>query len=382
MPRSPAEATTDGRASRVSRRQFLGATAVGTTGLIAGCAGGDGGGDGGDGGGDDGDAGDTPSPTPTTADDGGEMQTDLTFISGPPESLAFGMGNALSSIVRDNSELTLNVKSGTSGNAVSSVARGEVDMGWGTTLIGTQAKNESGPFDGVDFPQTILQLPSFYFLGLAAFVRTNSDIEYYSDLAGKSLAPGPSGASYWGVWELALAKTLDLSGLKVVNSGVGQLADILTSGRAVSVGGPTFVNRLTPGFMQQVMSQADVRMLGWKEETMQAIQDDPLTPAEMVRNDNFESVVEFTMPEETFFVMASYVMWTSDAIGEDTIYTLFKTAWENRQALGEAHAAYRPWADASWYPRLMTSEVPVHPGAVKFLKEIGSWDDELTEGSV
>jgi TRAP-type uncharacterized transport system substrate-binding protein len=108
----------------------------------------------------------------------------------------------------------------------------------------------------------------------------------------------------------------------------------------------------------------------------------PLPLGRYVINANFESVAEFTADSESFIVTANYVMWTSDAVSEETIYTLLKTNYDNRQALGEAHAAFRLWSDDDWYPSLMTTEVPVHPGAVRFLKEIDAWNDDFTEGSI
>lgn len=293
------------------------------------------------------------------------------------------MGNAMTAVIQNNSDLTVNVKSGTSGQSVASVMTDQTDLSFGTTLVGIRAKNGSGTFSQIDSTQTLLQLPSFYFMRLGAFASTNSEIEYLSDLAGKSLGPGPAGASYWGVWDLALQKALNMDELEIQNSGVNRLSDLLSAKRATAIGGPTLSNNVTPGFMQQALSQNDVRMLSYRDETIQAIEDDPKTPLVEVDKEMISNVDTYTASGDTTpMVSANYTLWSSDAVPSEAIYTLFKTAWENKEALSESHAAFEVWSTKQWFTRNMTSEVPVHPGAVEFLKEIDAWSDEYTEGSI
>ncbi|MGB9955613.1 TAXI family TRAP transporter solute-binding subunit [Haloferax prahovense] len=352
----------DQRSQYLTRRGLLGAVTAGAAGLVAGCT------------------GDATTSTTTTSSSG---KSELSFTSGPSNSLAFGMGNALAAVVQDNSELTVNIKSGTSGQSIALVGRGETDISFGTTLVGTRAKNRTGLFSDVEFSQTLLQLPSFYFMKLGAFVDAASDVEYFGDLAGKSLGPGPSGASYWDVWEVALKKALNIEDLQVENSGVGQLSDILSSGQATAVGGPILSNNVTPGFMQQVLSQNSVRMLSYRDETLEAIGGDSKTPLAELKKDTVKNIDEFTAQGDTApTVSANYVLWTSDAVPIETIYTLLKTSWENTTALSNTHSAFEVWTAKDWYMRNMTPEVPVHPGAAKFLKELGVWSDEYTVGSV
>lgn len=348
--------------SRITRRKLLATTAaMGTASLVAGCT----------------SSGSTSEGEPSTSE-----SEDLTFTSGPSNSLAFGMGNAMSSVVQDNSDLTINLKSGTSGQSIASVVSGQTDLSFGTTLVGTRAMNGSGDFAEVESTQTLLQLPSFYFMRLGGYASVNSEIEYFSDLEGKSLGPGPAGASYWGVWDLALQKALNMDELETQNSGVNRLSDLLSSERVAAIGGPTLSNNVTPGFMQQALSQNNVRMLSYRDETLQALEEDPKTPLVDVEKERVSNIDEFTADGDTVpMVSANYTLWSSDAVSTEAIYTLFKTAWENREALGETHAAFNVWSTKEWYTKNMTPEVPVHPGAVQFLKEIDAWSDEFTKGS-
>ncbi|MGQ4556106.1 TAXI family TRAP transporter solute-binding subunit [Halobellus sp. GM3] len=380
MPSDRNSSVTESRYSNSTRRQFLGTAALGAIGAAAGCLGGD---SGGSETGGDGDSDTTAGGSTGSAGSSGSGGAELSFTSGPSNSLAFGMGNAMTSVIQDNSDLTINIASGTSGQSVASVVTGASDLGFGTTLVGTRAKNNEGTFSQVEKSQTLLQLPSFYFILLGGFVGVDSDVEHFGDLEGASFAPGPSGASYWDVWELALQKGMSMDALEIENSGVNQLSDLLSAGRVAAVGGPTLSNYVTPGFMQQTLSQNDVRMLSYQDSTLQAIEDDPMTPVDDVEKSRLDNVDEFAADGDTTpMVSANYVLWTSDAVPADAVYTLLKTAWENTDALGETHAAYEVWADESWFTRNMTTEVPVHPGAVEFLEEIDVWSDEYTAGSL
>lgn len=368
-------ADTNGRAianaerTNLTRRELLKTAAVGSIGTVAGCTGG------------------TGASANTASSGGGSPssgdQSSLSFIAGPSDSLAFSMGNGWASVVGDNSRLNVNIKSGTSSQAVTLVGRGQADLAFSTTLIGTQASDGTGVFKGTEFSQKLLQLPSYYFMRLGAFVKASSDIKYFGDLAGKSLGPGPSGTSYWPVFKLALKKSLDVGNLKIQNSSVGRLPDLLASDRAVAVGGPTLSNNVIPGFIQQVISQNDVRMLAYRDDALQSIRKDPNLPLVDVDKSHFSNVAEFTAGGDTIpMVSANYVAWSSDAVSEKAIYDLYKTTWENKQALSDVHAAFKLWDSKEWYTQNMTAEVPVHPGAAKFLKELGVWNDSYTVGSV
>lgn len=347
--------------SRVSRRKFLAGTAAGSVGLVAGCSAGG-------------------SGTPTTSS--GSSNT-FTYSTGTSASLAFSMGNAWSSVLRNNSDLTMNVKSSTSSQSVSSLVRGQTDIAYSTTLFGKRAKNREGAFAEIDFQREPLQLPAYYFMRTGLVTTVDSGIEYYGDLTDKSINPGPSGTSFWEVLEIALSVATDDSLPDVRNSGVQQFSSALSSGRVDAVGGPLYTNNLVPSFMQQVYSQNDVRLLGFRPEVVEELESDSRVPIVRVPNGGtLGDIQEYTMEDETVIPSSNYVNYTTNAMSEETIYNLYKTSWDNKQALAEAHAGLRPWTNAEFYIELMTPEIPVHPGAKRFLEEVGAWKSEYTVGEM
>lgn len=350
-----------------SRRRFLTTAGAGAIGLLAGCSGKSGSSSSGQ---------DTTTKRTNTG-----SKTEYTFTTGPSQSIAFGMASALSSVVRNNSDHVMNVKAATSSQSVALLARGETDFAYATTLVGLRAKNREGSFSQLDFNRTLLQLPSFYFIRVGCYALASSDLQHYSDLAGKPIGPGPSGASYWSPMSVALRKVLSDSEIELKPAGLSQYGSLLSSGRAKAVGGPLNTNGLVPSFMQQVYNEQKVRMLSWSDEAISKIKDDSRITLEQVPNDKLgNSIEEFTATPKTPLIRANYVMYTSEAMPKETVYSLYKTAWENKKALAETHPGFKKWLDASFFTANLTPDIPVHPGAVKFLKELGVWSDKYTVG--
>lgn len=65
----------------------------------------------------------------------------------------------------------------------------------------------------------------------------------------------------------------------------------------------------------------------------------------------------------------SGVLLTTDKMDERTVYNILKIANAKKQALGAVHKIYK-----SWTPKVSADvgKLPLHPGAVKFYKEVGA----------
>ena len=71
-----------------------------------------------------------------------------------------------------------------------------------------------------------------------------------------------------------------------------------------------------------------------------------------------------------------YLVGTKD-LSEDAAYTVVKALWDNTKELWAAYAAL-----ASWRQDRMVSRkafIPYHPGAIKFYKEKGVWNEQMDD---
>ena len=62
-------------------------------------------------------------------------------------------------------------------------------------------------------------------------------------------------------------------------------------------------------------------------------------------------------------------------LSDDTAYLLTKTLWENDAKLAPYHPKLRGWKKKFYVST--KSPVPYHPGAIKFYKEVGAWNEDL-----
>lgn len=308
----------------------------------------------------------------------GEVKNEYSFSTGPSDSLAFGMANQMASVLAQNSDQTMNVEGSTGTQAVSLLAQGETDLAYSSTFVGLNAKARREPFDDIEFNHELSQVISYYYIHVGQVAKTSSDLQRYSDVAGKPIGPGPSGASYWPPFEYALLKQISEDQLVKQNSSVSQFSNYLASDRVAAAGGPLNINGNIPSFTQQMYSENDVRLLSWSDEAISAIQEDPRVQGSMVPNDSMGDIQEYTSDEETFMISAVYNIWGSDRMPEQTVYDMLNTLWKQRSSLPDAHAGFGPWTEDEFWTSSFTSEIPVHPGTERFLKEKGLWSDEYT----
>lgn len=345
------------------------ATVVAT---LAGCMGGGDGGDGEDGGGE----GTTQSrPEP-------ENFSTFRIISGPQNGVTFLMHNAAAGVLDRETDLGLDVVSGTSGESMSRLVGGQSEIAFGTAKAGLDAFNRAGPFAEVEFNHDLYQVSTQTTLIEPVVVPTGSDYQYWSDLEGASIATGPQGSTYQAYYREALNNILGEGNYELVHQGVTEIAQEFSAGRVDAAGGPGIVSGLTPGFMQQMYSDNDIRLLALSEESQGMIEEHPWLSMQTLPNSDFgDSIEEYTQESETTTVLVDYPHFSSDKVSADSIYNLLNALWNNREGLINAHPAWEIFSDDSTWTAALHPEVPVHPGAVQFFQENDLWDDSLTEGS-
>lgn len=352
---------------------------------LAGCSGGNGGDSGGDGGGNGGDGGgDSSSDGGSDGGSESEPQSFSTFslISGPQNGVTFLMHNAAAGVLNRQSDVGLDVVSGTSGESMVRLVSGDNELAFGTAAAGLNAINREDQFGQVEFNYDLYQVMTQSTLIEPIIVPTGSDYQYWSDLEGASIATGTQGSTYQRYYRAALDIAVGEGNYELVHQGATEIPQEFSAGRVDAAGGPGIVSGLTPGFMQQMYSDNDIRLLGLTDETEQAIRDHEFLSLQTLPNENFgDSIEEYTDESETTTVRVDYPHYSTDKVDADSVYNLLTALWDNRQALIDAHEGWRLFEDDSHWTITLHPEIPVHPGAVEFFEEKGLWSDELTAGS-
>ena len=293
------------------------------------------------------------------------------------------MHNAAAGVLDRNTDLGLDVVSGTSGESMSRLVGGNSDLAFGTAKAGLDAMNREGPFAQIDFEYDIYQVSTQTTLIEPLIVPTSTEHQYWSDLEGASIATGPQGSTYQAYYREALNTILGEGNYELAFQGVTEIAQEFSAGRVDAAGGPGIVSGLTPGFMQQMYSDNDVRLLALSEETQGAIEDHPWLTLQTLPNSAFgDSIEEYAQESETTTVRVNYPHFSTNKVSGDSIYDLLTALWDNLDALVDGHPAWKLFEDDNVWISSLHPEVPVHPGAVRFFEEKGLWTDDLTAGSL
>lgn len=311
----------------------------------------------------------------------GGKKSEFTFSTGPSQSMAFALANQLATTLKQNSDLTMNVKASTSSQSVAMLGKGKTDLAYSTALVGQQAVNRKGPFSESQFSNSVMQVMSFYWIRTGLVAKTSSDIAYHEDLNGKTIAPGPSGASYFAPQKIGINTATE--NYEIRNSGISKLVNMLPSGKADAVGGPMYINGATPSFIQQIYSDNEVNLVGFKDEHKKAINQNNKISGTEVPNDQLgKNIEDFGEQDSTFMVSANYVMYGSEKMPKQTVYDMLNMIWKQKGSLPDKHAGFKPWTNGEFWTTNFSTEISVHPGAAKFLKEKGLWSDKYSVGSV
>ena len=206
----------------------------------------------------------------------------------------------------------------------------------------------------------------------------DSGIKTIEDLEGKRVSVGPPGS---GGLDLATS-VLTGYGLwdkvdKVYLSYNDQV-DALKDGTIDAM-----MAHLNGGYPASYFAELDatnnnIYIIGESEEGLKRIKElqpfqvtSTLKPGEDIKNLDRE-----------ILAMTNYaVMYSRPDIPEDVVYAFVKTLFENCTELDSYHRQGRNIrienALKGIYP-----EIPVHPGAAKYFKEVGVWDDSLIIGEI
>lgn len=375
--------------STIRRRRFLVGSAGAGSLLLAGCSGGGDGGDGGgeDGGSDGGDGGGDGGNGDSDAGDGdsnggsGGPSGRVTMLTAPPGTQGNAMGNAMMSLLTQETDLEGSAQAGSgSTQNVIQVMRGEAELSRGVTSLLYSAYQREEPVD-VETEYDPLQLTSHQYLRLFAVAKAGSDYEYVSDLSGQPFGVGPQAASFQFALSSHFETAMDdyTPSFQAPNDMAPQLAaDNLDATIVMNANGAV------PSFAQQIIARNDVRLLGWREETMAEIRDDPDLNSFMQPNSFWEEqgVSEFTMDGETFVPAVNYSMISSGATSQEVVYTFLNTMFQNRDQLPELNAGFAPWTEASFWNQLCDPRIPFHPGAAQLLRENDLWQDDFQEAEI
>ncbi|QNB44939.1 TAXI family TRAP transporter solute-binding subunit [Thermanaerosceptrum fracticalcis] len=240
----------------------------------------------------------------------------------------------------------------------------EADFGFGQAGIAKDALDGKGGFDkkysnlaSVTYMYpNVMQIP----------VRKDSGIKSFADFKGKSFAVGASGsATELNSRDMAKIYGLDYLEKKDFKPEFASEAQAVELMKNRQADGANLIAGIGAASVMDLMSSGKYELLSFPDDKIAELQ--KMNPA----------YFKYVIPANTYpnqpepvqtFAVANYIFVRKD-LPEDLVYKFTKALYENQADLVAAHKAAKEMKKENAVNGLT---VPLHPGAEKYLKEIGA----------
>ena len=291
----------------------------------------------------------------------------LRMASGPEGGSWYPLGSAMMSILER--ELRISSSNGPGGGVgnVKVVHGGRADLGWCYTYTTFNGFHGLSEFEGKKF-DNIRHLMSLYPGVFQTVVPEKSKIMSYADLKDKRIVPGKTGFTGTAIAELIL-KAYGLSfdsirqnGGAVSFVGYADSAALMKDGHSDAYMAVTACPQAT---IIDLEFRPGVRFLGVPPEFQKKVQElEPgLTPI-MIPKEAYKSL-DADVP--TMGTVTNIII--SKNVSDDLAYRIVKTLYAHWDELKQVKK--KDIEDSDPRKALLGNSIPVHPGALKYYKEIG-----------
>lgn len=293
----------------------------------------------------------------TDAKDDGKVSLD--FVTGGEQGTYYAFGTVLAQQVSDKTSTTVTavVSKGSQAN-VEDIHAGAAQLGFVQSDVMSYAYNGEKLFtDKIDDFSVVAAL----YMEQVQIVTLNPDIKTVADLKGKTVSIGAKGSGvYFNALDLLGAYGLTENDIKAEYLDFGDSADSLKDGKIdaafIVAGAPTTaITDLSVG--------GQVYLVGFdKEHIDKLIEMCPYYKQAVIAKDVYGT------PEDVTTVAVAAVVLASNDVSEDDVYNFLTATFNDLDDLTKAHAK---GAELSIEFAASITDVPYHPGAVKFFSENG-----------
>ncbi len=294
------------------------------------------------------------------------------------------VGNAIASVLNEHKgENEWKVQAqGTKGSQqnIRMLADGELQLAMSNSAISYYANlGEKGWDKKFDVRAVVTLAPN---IGLF-ITKKDTGIRTLADLKDKRVAVGPAGAGF----EMFVGPVMTAHGVTYeegkqdfipVNQTYSDAAQLLGDGSvdAAFMGGAV----PTPAVTQAATSY-DIFFIPYDEPTrQQLIKDYPFFADAKIPHKNKDGKDTYKGLEADLPALdvGSMHLITYADTDEELVYQITKTIWENRAEIAAQHKAALAINESN---AARNTGVPFHPGAIRFYKEIGIWQDEVASAT-
>jgi len=297
-----------------------------------------------------------------------QQKMNISFGGSTPGGMMYYLVGAAGTIItRELPQYNITqVSTGGSTENCKRLIKGELDMGIVYDAHVYMALNNQGPFEKDPKGTMLRGLAKIYEGSTYAVTLPDSGIKTMNDLAGKTVALGPPGSG------TVFNSSNVLKALGLLDKIKPRMMSFADAGRAVE-------NRQIDAFFQSSAPAGSVATLAETKgayvipftdaEMEKIIKDYPFYYSGIMKKGTYKNVPDTQMPYLSVFWVVH------ERVPEQAIYDITKLVFQPKilNEMGNAHKGWKEMAPET--KRFLNLGAPVHPGAVKYYKEKGQWQE-------
>lgn len=293
-----------------------------------------------------------------------ESSESLTFTTGTTTGVYYPLGALLSTHWTNETEIDVSSQ-GSNGSVenLNLMKQGEADLAFTTVNIIWEAYNGEGSFESGAY-EDVRILGNLYPNVSHIIASDDSGITEIGDISGTSFVPGAAGSATEIESKLILeAHGVDIGQVNENYVGFTEAVDLMRNKQVDAV---NIYTGVPASAATELISTVDSKVISFSDEGI----------ANMTTDDypwNFEYTIEegtYDGQEGPIKTVGQFSSIAIDAnVDEDTVYEITKSLWESLDKLAEGHAVAKQFDPAEAVKG--TADVPLHPGAERYYKEIG-----------
>ena len=287
----------------------------------------------------------------------------ITVATGPTSGLYYPIGGAFSNVVKNNLGYKSSAQStGASGENINLIAEEKAELAIAMADAVSQAYEGYGAFEGKEPMTNLTALMGLYPNYVQLVTTENSGITKFEDLKGKRVGIGaPNSGVEIGARSLYEAHGMTYEDSKVDYLNYGEAIDQMKNGM------------VDAAFVTSGIPNATIMELGTTNKIV-------IVPIEgagaKALIDKYPFFVEAVIPADTYdtgtdtnTVTVMNILFVRDTLPEDVVYDITKGIFDNIADIKAAHNTAN--THISLENALKGVQIPFHPGAEKYYKEMG-----------
>lgn len=287
----------------------------------------------------------------------------LIFSTGTTTGVFYSLGAGISTMWTN--ELEKRVASQASNGSIENLnlmRKGEANISFTTINIAYEAYNGIGSFEGKQYED--LRLLGNLYPNISHIIVKNSDkYNEISDLKGTSFVFGAAGSATEVESRLVLeAHGITIDDIKANYVGFTEATDLMRNGQ---VEGVNIYTGVPAAAATELISTVDSKVLNFSPEAIDyLVKQYPWNFAYTIEPNTYDK-----QPEAIETVGQFSAIVIDESVSEETAYEMTKQLWENLSALEKSYSIAKQFKPENAV--VGTADIPLHPGAARYYREIG-----------